>query len=693
MTAKDLLIEIGLEEVPARFVRSTAEQFREKMTSWLNDHRLQVHEIQTFATPRRIALIVKQLPEKQPDLVEEVRGPSRKAALTEDGEWSKAAQGFAKSQGASLSDLYFKEHKGAEYVYAKKSSTGVQTRDLLLEQLPGLITSITFPRAMRWGSQSVRFIRPIRWLTVLFGNEVIPAQIAGLTAGDRSKGHRFLGREIVIESADQYAAALKEQYVHADFNERKQMITEQIEALAREKGWHIAVDEDLLEEVVFLVEYPTVLYGSFNEEFLDIPQEVLITSMREHQRYFPVLDEQGKLLPYFVTVRNGNADHIEEVARGNEKVLRARLSDARFFYQEDLQLKISDALEKLETVVYHEELGTLADKTRRIVDIAARLSDLASLSPNEAVKVQRAAEICKFDLVTQMVYEFPELQGVMGEDYALKAGEEEDAAKAVFEHYLPRHAGDDLPQSVIGSLVSIADKIDSIVGCFSIGIVPTGSQDPYALRRQASGIVQIVQHHDLPLTLSQLFAAGLEALKKQRALKRTEEEIISDLKQFFAQRVRSQISELARYDVIDAITGSGLDDIKAAERKTRILAEEVGRPDAKSFFEALNRVNNLAGKASSTEINPELFEEAAETALYNKWKEMTDQYGQHLQQGEEKEALELLKSLAPLIHDYFDHVMVMADQDELRNNRLAFLAAMSADFAKFADFSKLVWDK
>lgn len=690
---RDLLIEIGMEEIPARFVRSAADQLKQKFVHWMNEHRLTFSAIQAYATPRRIAVWVKEIPDKQPDLLEEVKGPSRKIAMSEDGEWSKAAQGFARSQGVLMSDLFFKEWKGTEYVYARKSSSGVNTRDLLQEHLQHIITSLSFPKNMRWGSQSLRFIRPIRWLITLYGDEVIPLEIAGVKAGKTSKGHRFLGREVTIEVPERYLSALKEQYVYADIEERKQMIVDQINQLAEAKQWKVAIDEDLLEEVVFLVEYPTVLYGTFNEQFLGIPQEVLITSMREHQRYFPVLDEKGKLLPFFVTVRNGNADNIDEVARGNEKVLRARLSDARFFYNEDLKLAIDQALEKLEKVVYHEELGTIGDKVRRITDISADLSALIQASSTEVEKIKRAAAICKFDLVTQMVYEFPELQGVMGEDYARHAGEEEAVARAVFEHYQPRYAGDDLPKTRIGAIVSIADKIDSIIGCFSIGIVPTGSQDPYALRRQASGIVQIMQAHQLPVTLSQLFETGLSVLKKQRHLQRDENEIYRNLFAFFEIRVRNQLSAYARYDIIDAVVATGVDDIGSMVRKTKILASETKKPNAKSFVDALNRVIHLAEKAETYVCDPKWFEEEAEHKLYEEWKKRTNPYKQLLQNGKEADALELLKGLTSFINEYFDHVMVMVEDEQQRHNRLALLAALAKDFHAFADFSKIVWDK
>lgn len=485
--SKDLLFEIGLEEVPARFLRAAMDQLQDKLVKWLEASRIAHGEVTAYATPRRLAVMVQQVAVKQEDVSEEVKGPSRKIALDENGGWSKAALGFARSQGVDPETFTFKELGGVEYIYVTKNSVGVETKSILSEGLLGILTSMTFPKNMRWGAHEFKFVRPIKWLVALLGDEIVDLEITGVKAGNITRGHRFLGGEAVVGEASAYREVLRAQHVIVDVNERQEMIVSQIQALAQEQDWNIAIKDDLLEEVLFLVETPTVLYGTFDASFLNIPQDVLITSMREHQRYFPVLDKQGQLLPYFVTVRSGDSRSLDVIARGNEKVLRARLSDAKFFYEEDQKLQIKDALSKLESIVFHEELGTIGDKVRRIRRISDQLSAKLAVSADAADSVSRAADICKFDLVTQMVYEFPELQGVMGEDYARKAGEKEEVAKAVFEHYQPRFSGDAVPSTQAGSIVSIADKIDTIVGCFSIGIIPTGSQDPYALRRQAAG--------------------------------------------------------------------------------------------------------------------------------------------------------------------------------------------------------------
>lgn len=690
--AKDLLLEIGLEEVPARFVRAAMEQLKDKTEKWLTDSRLAFEEVKAYATPRRLAVQVVGLADKQEDVNEEVKGPARKIAIDESGAWSKAALGFARSQGADPESLFFRELSGVEYVYAKKSSIGVETSTLLPAALPALVTSLTFPKNMRWGNYELRYVRPIRWLVALHGSDVVPFEITGVTTGNVSRGHRFLGKDAVIDSPNQYVDRLREQHVIVDVSERQQAILAGINGLSEERGWHIAVKDDLLEEVLFLVETPTVLTGSFDPSFLDIPQEVLITSMREHQRYFPVLNGEGKLQPHFVTVRNGDNVSLDVVAKGNEKVLRARLSDAKFFYEEDKKLVIADALAKLANIVYHEELGTVADKVRRTRSIADRIAQHLRADDETKADVSRTADICKFDLVSQMVYEFPELQGIMGEDYARKAGERESVARGINEHYSPRNAGDKPAASLVGAIVGIADKIDTIVGCFSIGIIPTGSQDPYALRRQAQGIVSTLLAHDLELPLSELFRIALE-LHSERGLKREAYEITKDLQDFFTLRIRNVLSEQAiRYDVADAIIGAGASDVRRTLLRAKALqavAAEGNKADFRPAVEAFNRVCNLASKADSKQVDALLFADAAETKLYEAWQGAHGGFVKAFAAANLAEALVSLSSLSGPIAAFFEAVMVMAEDEAVRRNRLALLSLIAEDVTAFADFSKL----
>lgn len=693
--AKDLLFEIGLEEVPARFVRAAVNQLQERIVKWLDESRIGHGEVRAYATPRRLAILAESVEEKQSDVNEEVKGPSRKIAQDAEGNWSKAALGFARSQGVEPEGLFFKELAGVEYVYANKSSLGVDTASVLAEGLTGIVTSMTFPKNMRWGAYELKFVRPIKWLIALYGSDIVPMEIAGVSSGNVTRGHRFLGGDTVVSQPSEYVEALRSQHVVADFAEREGLIVDGIKELAQQRGWTITIKDDLLEEVLFLVETPTVLFGSFDPAFLDIPQEVLVTSMREHQRYFPVLDDSGKLLPYFVTVRNGNAVSLENVAKGNEKVLRARLSDAKFFYAEDQKLAIGTALQKLETIVYHEDLGTVADKVRRIVKLTAGIAAAAGAEEQTASDAVRTAEICKFDLVTQMVYEFPELQGIMGEDYARKAGERESVSVAINEHYQPRFSGDTAPASLPGALVSLADKLDTIVGCFSIGIIPTGSQDPYALRRQAAGIVQTLMAHQLPVPLTELFDLAL-ASHEERGLKRDRSDIRKDLYDFFALRLKNVLTEQGnRYDVIDAALAAGFDDLNlTVSRAAVLLARAAGpeREEFKSIVDALTRTANLAAKAEpDAAVNADLLEADAEKRLFAAAAEVSVQFRRALAAGDAAAALNRLTELREPITAFFDSVMVMAEDEAVRRNRLALLSGIASDAAAYADFSKLVW--
>ncbi|SFB35393.1 glycyl-tRNA synthetase beta chain [Cohnella sp. OV330] len=691
---KDLLLEIGLEEVPARFVRGAMEQLKDKTEKWLEASRLAHEGVTAYATPRRLAVIVKGLADRQEDVSEEVKGPARKIALDESGAWTKAALGFARSNAVEPEALFFKELGGVEYVYANKSSIGVETAGLLPEALPAIVTSMTFPKNMRWGDYDLRFVRPIRWLVALHGEAVVPFAITDVETGRTTRGHRFLGADAEIADPSEYVSKLRGQHVIADVEARREAILAQLRELAESRGWEIAIKDDLLEEVLFLVETPTALSGSFDPAFLDIPQEVLITSMREHQRYFPVLDAQGKLQPHFVTVRNGDAASLANVAKGNEKVLRARLSDAKFFYAEDQKGKIDAFLQKLESIVYHEELGTVADKVRRIRVTADKLAELLRADEKVRAAASRAADICKFDLVTQMVYEFPELQGIMGEDYALKFGESPAVATAINEHYSPRNASDNPPASLVGAIVGIADKLDTIVGCFLIGIIPTGSQDPYALRRQAAGIVSTLLAHGLELKLSDLFKLSLDVYAAAGLGKREAFEVSRDLSEFFALRVKNVLTEQQiRYDVTDAVLGAGCDDVRRTVLRAQALQAAAGGDDRETFrpaAEAFGRVANLAAKGGdSRQVDASLFADPAEGALYEAWMNAHGKILTATAEARLSEALSALSALSGPIAAFFEAVMVMAEDEAIRRNRLALLGLIADDVRGFADFAKL----
>lgn len=687
MSKRDLLIEIGLEEMPARFVSASIAQLSDKIQKWLNENAIEFGDVTLYSTPRRLAVMITDTAESQRDIEEEAKGPAKRIALDAEGNWSKAAIGFTRGNGLTVEDIYFKEINGVEYVHVNKFTKGQPTIQLLPE-LKSIITGMTFPKNMRWADQELRFIRPIKWLTALFGQDIIPFEIAGVETGRETKGHRFLGETVFIEAPKQYEAAMKQQYVIADANVRREMILEGINKIEDEKGWTIPVDEELLEEVNNLVEYPTVLFGSFEEEFLELPQEVLITSMKEHQRYFPVKDKDGNLLSFFVTVRNGDDRHLDMVSKGNEKVLRARLSDAAFFYKEDQKKDIADALKKLDNIVYHEEIGTLSEKTNRVKKLTEQLADRLNLKEEKTYAV-RAAEIAKFDLVSQMVYEFPELQGYMGEKYALLKGEPKEVAAAINEHYMPRHADDAVPPSTIGAVLSLAEKLDTITSFFAIGTIPTGSQDPYALRRQASGIVQILLEKKWALSLEEILEIALAEIEGSDFMKQSSEELLQELLNFFRARIKHALSDTGiRYDVIDALIHGEIGQLAKLAERAAVLDEQKDNSDFKQILEAVSRVMNIAGKCETpVTVNPALFENEYERALYETFSKVSASYAKT---SDEKEHFSLLSSLQKDIENYFEHTMVMAEDAAVRNNRLSLMKEISDLAASFAAMNKII---
>ena len=688
MANKDILLEIGLEELPARYVTDSMNQLADKVGNWLETMKINYRELKAFSTPRRLAVLVLDVSGTQEDVSEEAKGPARKIAQNDDGEWSKAAIGFSRGQGMSVDDIYYKEINGIEYAHVKKFIKGKQTIELLPE-LKDLITSIHFPKNMRWADNDLKYIRPIKWIMALFGQEVIPFSITNVTTADWSMGHRFLGGKWHLTSAKDYEEFMLEQKVIVDPVKRKNMIVEQLKNIEEAKDWVIPVDEDLLEEVNNLVEYPTALYGGFESEFLELPQEVLITSMKEHQRYFPVKSKDGKLLSQFVTVRNGGSDHLENVARGNEKVLRARLSDAAFFYREDQKNDIDSCLNKLTSIVYHEEIGTLAEKVKRVRRLTNILTEKLSFSSQDKVDADRAAEIGKFDLVTNMVNEFPELQGVMGERYARQKGESEAVAIAINEHYKPRNAEDDTPATEVGAVLSVADKMDTICSFFAIGMIPSGSQDPYALRRQATGIVQILLHQNWIIGLEELIQESLSLLNEDGKVKQKMEAVTVDLVTFFKLRLKYLLQEKdVRHDLIDAILGAEVGDIHSLFNRARVLEANKNKADFKENIEALSRVINIATKSESQgEINTSLFENDYEQRLYERYVSLQEQLSEHVT---EETYFELLVSLKNDINQYFDHTMIMADDAAIKQSRLHLMVQLSNLIKKFANVSEII---
>ncbi|WP_044642388.1 glycine--tRNA ligase subunit beta [Risungbinella massiliensis] len=692
MSTQDLLLEIGCEEIPARFVEDGKNQLAQKVTDLLTAERISFESVESFATPRRLAVRVLGVAELQADQSEEVRGPAAKIAKAPDGTWSKAAQGFARKNGVELDQLEIREFKGDHYVFAVRQEKGLPTTEVLQDKLASLISSLPFPVTMRWGARKERFIRPVRWLVALFGEEVIPFEWAGVTADRTSQGHRFLGNAVLLNDPSEYQEKLLQESVMVDPEERKSLILKQIQELEQEQGWNVPIDEGLLEEVTYLVETPTVLTGTFEKEYLQVPKEVLITTMREHQRYFPVENLDGELLPFFLTVRNGDRHQLEVVAKGNEKVLRARLADAEFFYLEDQKQTIDQYLAKLDKIVYQEELGTVGDRLRRVANLAQHIGSQMDLAAEEQADLTRAATIAKFDLATQMIGEFPELEGYMGGIYASLAGEKESVAKAIEEHYFPHHAGDLLPEQRISLILSLADKVDQISSSFGIGIQPTGSQDPYGLRRKAAGVTQIYleSNYGLP-SLESVLSLSIGELQSAGLLKKERDAVLSDLIDFVGLRFKAAVQEQIRYDVLDAILLSGLSNPALTKAKGEVLMQQLERSDFKGEVEGFTRVANLAKKANLTQANPELFQTDAEQKLYKAYQHAMNSYQSAMESSHPNQMYQALAGMTPEIHQFFDDVMVMVEEEQIRENRLALLAQITQLTNDFANFDQIVF--
>lgn len=691
--AKDLLLEIGLEEMPAHVVTPSRIQLEEKVIKFLDEHHLDYETVQSFATPRRLAVKVTAIPEKQADVEEEVKGPAKKIALDAEGNWSKAAQGFVRGQGVTTEDIVFKELNGVEYVYVTKFTKGQSAKEVLTK-LNDVITSLTFPVTMHWANYDFEYIRPIHWIVALLDDEVIPFKVLDVTAGQTSRGHRFLGDDVTFQHANEYETKLKEQFVVVQPNERKQMIVDQANALAAEKNWQLALDEELLEEVTNLVEYPTAFVGSFDEKYLSVPDEVLVTSMKEHQRYFDVRNDQGLLMPHFIAVRNGDNVHLENVIKGNEKVLIARLEDAEFFYNEDKKLTIEACVEKLKNVTFHEKIGSIYEKMQRVALIAQIIGRKVGLSEDELEDLKRASEIYKFDLVTNMVGEFPELQGIMGEKYALLQGEKPAVATAIREHYLPTSSEGELPETAIGAVLALADKLDSVFSFFSVGMIPTGSNDPYALRRQTYGVIRIIEDKGWTFPLVQLQTEVDEAVNQDVEkygvlLNEGQAEVV----EFVKARLRQLLmTKNVRHDIIDAVVSAEQADLSKLFASANILKSRFEDQDFKPSMEALTRVINLAKKGQEllgdTEegIDPSLFENKAEKELYQAVNDLSEAFATRTI----AENYEALVNLRPLIDAYFNETMVMVEDEKVKQNRLKQLMQIAKMALSIASLDLLI---
>lgn len=677
---RDLLFEIGTEEIPAHVMPHLLEDLAQLAETMLKEHRLSYEKVRTLGTPRRAALIVTGLAERQEDINTETRGPSVAIAFDADGNPTKAGAGFARGQGVDPSALIQRDG----YVYASVHESGAATAELLTSLLPDLVRAIPLPNSMRWGDLDFRFIRPIRWFVALYGTEIVPFTLAGVTSGNHSRGHRTLApADFVITSAADYEAACEKAYIIVDPERRRAMICEQITETAKACGGTAEITPDLLEEVLYLVEYPTALSGSFEEKYLALPAEAVITPMRDHQRYFPVKAADGSLLPAFITVRNGGKAHLDVVAHGNERVLRARLADAQFFFDEDRRKSLAEHREKLKTVVFQRGLGSMYEKTERLMALTtAIVEEMAAGDTDDAAlaDARRAAELSKADLVTGMVTEFTELQGIMGREYALLDGEDPAVARAIDEQYMPRFAGDELPQTPLGVALSVADKIDNIVGTFSQGRIPTGSQDPFGLRRQALGLVLMLIEQESTMLLSDLVdeACDLYDLEEFRDKMQV---YVAD---FIRLRLKNVLSERGvRYDVQEAVLGDVdlVADVPVrAAYVERLLASEGGEALVQSFV----RVGNIARSVTGGTVDPALFKAEEEGALLSAYQAAADA------RAEGEDTLPAEQALGRAIDTFFDAVMVMDKDARVKENRLSLLKMIDDDLLETADYSKIV---
>ena len=684
----ELLFEIGTEEIPAGFLSKAVGDMEDIIHKSLTEKMIPFSGIKCMATPRRLVLYIDDVAQKQEDQTIEKLGPAKKAAFDDNGHPTKAALGFAKGQGMEVSQLETIVTDKGEYLGARKTITGLPTATLLPAILTNFLLAIPFRKSMRWANYDMRFARPIHWILALYAGNIVPLKIEDMESGNSSCGHRFMSpAPFAVSGFDDYINKTRQNYVIADPAERKKLILEEAQKAAAEVGGKIFYTEDLLDTISFIVEYPVVIRGGFDENYLQIPKEVLTTTMISHQKYFPVVSDEGKLLPYFIAVSNTQARDLAVVARGNERVLRARLADASFFFEEDRKVSLEDRVESLKKVVFHTLLGTSHQKVLRFRKLAVKISQ--QVKPAVKKNVDRAALLAKADLESLMVGEFSELQGIMGREYAILAGENQLVAGAIYEHYLPIVAGGDLPQSDEGAIVGIADKIDTIVGFFGVGLPPTGTADPYALRRQSLGVINIILDKGYPLTLDFLIDESIELFKG--TLKKSAEEIKKEILGFFQGRMQNQlIAQGWAYDTVEAVLTEGISDVVSALEKIKALQDFRQNPEFEPISTAFKRVDNILKDFRNPLIDMGLLKDDAEINLFSVFENIKARVEKGIAENDFNFALSELAKLRPAVDAFFDGVMVMDKDEKIRHNRLSLLVNVSALFHKIADFSKIV---
>ena len=683
-------VEIGVEEFPSRFISSTKKQLKNNLENLLKEKEVSFEEVKITSTPRRFAIWVEGL--KTEDRIQEeiVRGPSAKASFDQEGKPSKALEGFMKGKGIRLDQIYTEDTGKGEYVFARIPKAGVSIETALREAVPEAIRQVSNPRAMRWGGKKLRFLRPIRWILSLYNDQVLSFDFEGIPVGKTTRGHRFLGSsEIEIQKIDDYEKVLEENFVIVDEEKRRDIIVRGLNRKARQYGGIPMKDPDLLEEVVYIVEYPTVFVGEIPAQYLSLPPETIITPMKDHQRYFPVLDDTGKLLPYFLSVRNGDQYGIENVIEGNEKVLVPRLEDARFFFDQDLKKPLEAYLPRLEGVVFHENLGTMMDKTNRLQKLATSISKDLMAGEDARENAVRAARLSKADLTTNMVVEFTELQGTMGRIYAEKSGEKPLVAKAIEEQYMPRTSGGALPVSTAGMILSLADKIDTLAGLYAIGVEVTGSQDPNGLRRAAIGIIEILYNAKIHFDLMKSFRDALVFYVEDQGLVFDYDEVISKIEAFFLGRLNTILREKGvRYDIIEAVFAGADEDLLSMINRVYGLQSYMEREKSQDAVTSFVRVESMAKNYLGDPLDPAVLEEE-DQVLYDSLPRKS-KIEEDLVLAHYEKALEKLEDWMKIVNPYMDKTMILVSDPALKAARLAMLHEIDELIQKIFVPSKIV---
>lgn len=682
------LLEIGVEEIPSDYIHTTKNQLKEKFQKLVDENKLTVDEIRVESTPRRFAVFLENINASNSDSLISVKGPSAAIAYDENGNPNKPLLGFLKGQGAEVSDVVIKDYNGSDYVYIEKKEESKSVDQVLKENVYDLVKSINFKRSMRWGGKSIRWARPIRYFVSILDDKILEFDAEGITVSNVTRGHRTLGEDkIVIDSIDNYEKLLRDNYVILSYKDRRDTIIRGLNKINMEKGGEYMHDEDLLDEVINIVEYPTVLAGDIDTKYLELPKEVIITPMKDHQRYFPVLDENENLLPYFLLVRNGDDNHGENVVLGNKKVLVARLEDAKFFYEIDTAKDLEEYVEELRNLTFFEGLGSMYQKTQRLVDLSAKYQQELNLGEDIKEDLKRAAYLSKADLVTKMVIEFTELQGTMGKIYALNSKENERVANAIEEQYMPTSAGGDLPKTITGIVLSIADKIDSIVGLYAIGKYVTGSQDPFGLRRQALGLINIILENNIDVDLKDLINDSLIVYTEENELPFDYDQTMAKTIEFIKDRLKNMlIDDEFRYDIVNSVINSEQANILRISQRVKATSEFVEEnEDALSYF---NRINNLAKENNLTEIDSNLLENELENKFYE---QITSIENRAFQSSEDyKQELKNVADTAIVGNDYLDNTMINVEDEAVKNNRLAMLNNLSQRIKKVFDINQIV---